>query len=500
MKLVMWNMSTSLCKMMRYQTDFKVVKAAAFLCVCFFSLALTACSAPVSPKNPTEFSAIIEDDSFLLTWERGDDAEFYRLYRRVGNNKDFKYIDDLDLKETQYRDVKVKNDMPYSYKITSVNGNKETEGVVVENLVINSAVETEKTITAPKISSVTKMNKYTSVVLFDSDNENCSYQISRCGQVNGKYELIGTTSERAYYDYDTEGKNFYYIVSAVADEKKESSLPQKTGYNARSVYRIPAMMYHEFVTQEDLDDGILFDEYAIWKDEFESDLQWLKENGYTTITSKQLIDFLEGKGTLPSKPILLTIDDGKYGVYKHAYPLLKEYNMTASLSLIGSEIDAATLSPDKRAGDGAPYCRWDEISEMQESGYIEMVSHTQNLHVFSHDNRCGANSAEGETLETFLPMAQFDFSKFNRNLKTKTGTTTLTMSYPYSKRSPVADEAWLKSGYKILFCGDSLDVSPTQFNCYISEAGINLRSSLMRRVARMTGTSLQEYIMDGLSE
>ena len=487
-----------LCKTMRYQTDFKAVRISAFICLVLFCIALTACSAPTFPAEPSSFTAQAENDAFLLTWDGDENADFYRLYRREGNNREFKYLDDL--KETQYRDINVKKNVQYSYKLTAVNGKRETKGVVVDKMIIRSTSGGEKSITAPTISSVTRMNKHTAVVLFNSDNEDCIYQISRCRQVNGKYEEIGTTSEKVYYDYNTDGETFYYTVSVGAHEKRKTSLPQKTGYNARGVYRIPAMMYHEFVTKEDLDSGVLFDEYAIWKDEFEGDLQWLRKNGYTTITSKQLIDFLEGKGSLPPKPILLTIDDGKYGVYKHAYPLLKKYNMTAALSLIGSEIDAATLHPEKRAGSGAPYCTWVEIAEMQASGFLEMISHTQNLHVFSHDNRSGANCAEGETLETFLPMAQFDFSKFNQNLKKETGTITHTMAYPYSRRSSMADSAWLKSGYKLLLCGDSLDVSLTQFNYFIAEAGVNSRSALVRRVARMTGTSLQEYIMDALSE
>lgn len=489
-------MSTSLCRMMKYQTEFK--KAIAPLALCLACLLLAACSEQPPLENPTAFAASAEENTVLLSWESGEGADFYRLYRREGNGKDFKYLDDLD--GMQYRDAKIKQDVRYSYKVTSVCGNRESSGAVINDIVLYSSADHALVITAPSISSVTRLNRYSAVLLFTSENENCVYRISRASEVNGQYEVIGTTSETVYYDYNTDGEAFYYTVTAIGNGKAEASLPQRTGYNARGVFRIPAMMYHEFVTQEDLDSGVLFDEYAIWEHEFERDLQWVAENGYTTITSRQLIDFLEGKGKLPQKPILLTIDDGKYGVYKRAYPLLKKYNMVAVLALIGSEIDNATLHPEARATSGAPYCTWDEIAEMQKSGHFEMISHTQNLHIFSHDNRTGANTAAGEGPDTYLPVAQFDFSKFNQNLKAATGTTTETMAYPYSKRSPASDSAWLKSGYKVLFCGDNLNVSLTQFNYYIAEAGINSRSALVRRVARMTGTPLAVYMEDALSE
>ena len=208
---------------------------------------------------------------------------------------------------------------------------------------------------------------------------------------------------------------------------------------------------------------------------------------------------MEGKDkNIPAKPILLTADDGKYGVYKNAYPLLKKYGATLSLAIIGYEIDSTTESPEARNKSTAPFCIWSEIAEMADSGAVEIISHTQNMHIFSHDNRTGANCAEGEEYSSFLPAAQADFAVFNRNLKEHSVKPTVAMAYPYSKRSVTADKAWIASGYKVLLGGDDDKERKTQMNYFVFGAGINSKSAVLQRLPRMINIPLKNYINDAV--
>ena len=73
--------------------------------------------------------------------------------------------------------------------------------------------------------------------------------------------------------------------------------------------------------------------YHPWEEGFESSfkshLSWLKQNGYQTISLETLIDYIEGKEvSLPSRPILLTFDDGTIENYEIVYPLLEEFGYT----------------------------------------------------------------------------------------------------------------------------------------------------------------------------
>jgi hypothetical protein len=67
------------------------------------------------------------------------------------------------------------------------------------------------------------------------------------------------------------------------------------------------------------------------------------------------------------------------------------------------------------------------------------------------------------------------------------------MAYPYSRRTELSDRAWLKSGYKLLYSGDDEFLRLSMTNYFVREAGLNLKSSVLRRVARMTKHPIEDY-------
>lgn len=463
------------------------------------SLAFLLCGCKGKAPATVGNAAAQAENKITVTWDKSDTAEFYRVYRLEDGEDNYRFIDDT--KELSYTDETAAAGITYRYKITAVKGSRESSGRETEKVTIKSeSTQTKAALKVPSISSVTKMDMYTNAVQFSSAGTDCTYEIFRSPAIDGAYTSLGTTEETVWYDDTADGKTFYYKVTALrGEEKAQASNPCQTGKNARRVFRVPVIMYHEFVTQSDLSSGIPLDEYAIYQNEFEEDLIWLKNNGYTTITCRQLADYMEGKDkNIPAKPILLTADDGKYGVYKNAYPLLKKYGVTLSLAIIGYEIDSTTESPEARSKSTAPFCTWSEIAEMADSGAVEIISHTQNMHIFSHDNRTGANCAEGEEYSSFLPAAQADFAVFNRNLKEHSVKPTVAMAYPYSKRSVTADKAWIASGYKVLLGGDDDKERKTQMNYFVFGAGINSKSAVLRRLPRMINIPLKNYINDAV--
>ena len=122
---------------------------------------------------------------------------------------------------------------------------------------------------------------------------------------------------------------------------------------------VPVLNYHQI---NDRDKNSLTTNV----EQFQCQMKYLHDNGYNTITPTQLADYLEGKGSLPEKPVLITFDDGYRDNYKNAYPILKDYGMTATIFLIS---DYVNTYPN--------YVTWDEVLEMQENGIV-MQSHTLN--------------------------------------------------------------------------------------------------------------------------
>lgn len=463
----------------------------------FFSLImlliLSGCDNEVAPLQSV--NATLEKNSIVVEWEEQEAATSYRVFRKTDQMQDYKFV--CDVNEHRYVDADIYAKSSFQYKVAVIMEDSISEGI--ESNVVGvpiQEVEPQIYLEIPTITAVTRMDKYTSVIQISSSNQDCEYEVFRANSIDGVYESVGTSLEPVYYDTTAEGYDgyFYKVCAFKEDNVSELSESVKIGTNAKSVFDVPILMYHEFVTQKDLDEGVAFDEYAIWYDEFESDLIWLRDHGYTTITTKELVDYLNGSGTMPEKPVILTIDDGKLGVYKNAWPLLQKYDMTASLAVIGYRIDAATNNPESRTTDEAPYCTWEEIGEMSDSGAIEIISHTYGLHVYSHDDRVGANCADGESLSAFLPSAQRDYATIKNKIYEATGTVPVCMAYPYSKRSEMSDVAWVTCGYQLLLSGDDSEVRPTYSNYFVRDAGVNYQSAATRRLVRMTGTPIRFYL------
>lgn len=126
---------------------------------------------------------------------------------------------------------------------------------------------------------------------------------------------------------------------------------------------IPVFMYHYFYSKangETAKDGNWLE-----VNDFEEQLQYLKGQGYVTLQMQDVEYFLDGKVQLPSRSVSITIDDGTASIYKYAYPLLKQYDATATLFLIGNHFE----------NDELP----DTFKEMQSQG-IELQSHSYAMH------------------------------------------------------------------------------------------------------------------------
>ena len=92
---------------------------------------------------------------------------------------------------------------------------------------------------------------------------------------------------------------------------------------------------------------------------------------------RELVLADSGKIELPDKPMLITFDDGYYSNYEYIYPILKQYQVKASIFIVTDKIGQEI--------DGIKYLGWEQCLEMQNSGLVEIGSHSKK-HVF-YDKR-----------------------------------------------------------------------------------------------------------------
>ena len=104
---------------------------------------------------------------------------------------------------------------------------------------------------------------------------------------------------------------------------------------------LPILMYHD-VGEEGLGKD------AVSPAELEADLRWLRSAGYTAVTMGEVIDFVDGRRTLPEKPVVLSFDDGRQSACRTVLPLLREYGTPIVLSAQGSRKPRPDGSPRYR--------------------------------------------------------------------------------------------------------------------------------------------------------
>lgn len=337
------------------------------------------------------------------------------------------------------------------------------------------------------------------VIILWNNDVNYEYIVYRSNNSNDGFEYLGKSTVGSYRDATATYPNEYYYKIKAKSPKTQQVIefePIRAIVAPEEVDSVSVIMYHNFVSEKDIENGIEFEEYSISPNDFEQDLIWLKENGYVTITSKELLYFLENKEPIPQKAVILSIDDGSWGVYTNAWPLLKKHGMKADFNVIGAQIDATwdlLHSGGTRDGDPAPFCIWEELIEMQTSGEINVCSHTYGMHVYNKEKRIGMSMMENESSEDFAKVVKKDYNLALSCIEGWTGIMTETVAYPYSKRSAVGDQIVLENtGYKILMAGEG--ARGTAGNYFVRGCDFSNQLTLMSRPCRMNGTPIRVYL------
>ena len=168
--------------------------------------------------------------------------------------------------------------------------------------------------------------------------------------------------------------NYGYAVSAVSNT---------------APLRIPVLAYHSILSQEYYYPINTENPWIMSEDLFRKHMQYLHDNNFTPITSRQLIKFLYCNCRdhcaaclcdcvrMPENPVLITFDDGYLDNALFAAPILREFGFTAMLFVITDR-----LADEQQAMAAHPIPWMSEIDMRMNFDVFEIGSHTHNLHNF----------------------------------------------------------------------------------------------------------------------
>lgn len=239
---------------------------------------------------------------------------------------------------------------------------------------------------------------------------------------------------------------------------------------------IPILIYHNFTKDES-------SSYRINIIEFEKQMNYLATHNYSVISLSKLIEGLKN-GRLPTKPAVITIDDGFKSSFTLAYPILKKYNFPATLFLYTNFIEKSNFS-----------LTWEEIREMAKNN-IEIGSHT-----LSHCNLLRYN--KNEDYDTYITRVKKEIFLSKEILESKIGGKVKFFAYPYGVYSSIIKNLVIQAGYEGILNANSmnntLNVDPFSLNRQIV-FGISSFNSFIQILNQQPLNTSKIFPYDGIIE
>lgn len=247
--------------------------------------------------------------------------------------------------------------------------------------------------------------------------------------------LAGLSAVWLRYNYK---KVLFYITSDVVLAEDE--------------VKLPILIYHHF-SEQDFNENSL----VIGRENFKRQIKYLKDNGYNSISIRQLVDFVENGTELPEKPVLITIDDGYESNYTIAYEVLKEFDTKATIFMIGHAVGAKTYKDTGLELD--PYITIEQGKEMIASGLISVQSHSMDMHQNkicegyrgNTQIRESAVMKEFDTKDSFIEYFTADTEQSKQQITGDFSEEWLAYSYPLGHYDDLTEELLTESGIKATF-------------------------------------------------
>ncbi len=202
------------------------------------------------------------------------------------------------------------------------------------------------------------------------------------------------------------------------------------------ISEIPVLMYHRVT--DGAPAGTMHGIY-VTADEFDRQLSFLKEKGFTALTFRDIQSIIKGTMPIPNKPVILTFDDGYEDNFLNAFPLFKKHAMTGVIFLIGNP-KIKTNEWDTVSGEPPASLMNDkQIIAMRDYG-IEFGSHTLNHRHLTH---CTPEMA----------LKEIEGSK--KLLEKRVGIPIISFAYPYGALNEQHKKMVQEAGYSFGIATDS---------------------------------------------
>jgi len=212
---------------------------------------------------------------------------------------------------------------------------------------------------------------------------------------------------------------------------------------------LPVLMYHHVLNSRT-------GKYIVNEEQLESDFLYLKKLGYKTVFLSEVINWVDGKGKLPQKPILLTFDDGHFSNMHYALPLAKKHNVKFMVFPVTAFSKFSTESGD-HSNPNYSHLTFDQIKTMSDSGHVEFGNHTHNMHKFKP--RFGILRMNCEGADTYKENLTKDLQSAQDLITSKGTPAPSAFAYPFGKFDKETEQILIEFGFRaLLTCTEGVSI------------------------------------------
>jgi len=186
--------------------------------------------------------------------------------------------------------------------------------------------------------------------------------------------------------------------------------------------QVPVLYYHHVeCAPPDASDPSLF----ICPEQFDAQMSYLHDQGWTTITTDQLADLMSNRECPPAKEFVASFDDGPEDGYTNAAPILENYGMHGTFFVTTGLPDA------ERPGR----ITWDQMHDLISRGHA-IGNHTE--------THLSLNKQTAEVVQQEIEGAQVI-------LQQQLGFRPRTFAYPYGRYNDLVIAQVAASGFNLAF-------------------------------------------------
>jgi peptidoglycan/xylan/chitin deacetylase (PgdA/CDA1 family) len=238
---------------------------------------------------------------------------------------------------------------------------------------------------------------------------------------------------------------------------------------------VPILMYHQVSRHVET----AYARFTVTPQQLKQQMRWLADRGFSSVTLDDVVASRVGSKALPSKPMVITFDDGCRECVDHATTILAAHGFAATFFLVAGSMGATTAWTKARLNIELPIIDWRTAASLIKQGFS-----------------IGSHTVSHRPLADLCPEERDDELRRSRAiLEDHLGQEVVHLAYPHGSYNEDVILACRAAGYRTACTTQGRLASPSDSLLALPRLGVYGQDSLLNfRLRVRTGKRVDELL------